>query len=135
MISITVPGLPQALKRHRTFRRGNASYDPSKADKETILALVYNQRPAKPLTGTLEMTIIFSMPRPKSHYKKNGDLKPDAPDFHTNKPGLDNMVKFVKGALNKVFYIDDSQISRLVAVKYYTNQSPETFIKIEELVE
>jgi len=138
VIRLEVRGKPQALKRHRTFRLPNGNirnYDPSEGDKKDFLAICQNKAPKSPLDGPISMKLWFYMPRPKNHYgtgRNAGILKDWAPRLHTSKPDLDNLVKFVKDALNKVFYLDDSQISTLAAGKFYASV-PRTIIEIGKI--
>ena len=139
MISFTVYGNPKALQRHRTFMKNGRriNVDPSKADKADFLIQALNHRPEQPITGPIRLTVLFAMPRPKSHYrtgKFKTILKPSAPHRHTSKPDLDNMIKLVKDALNGVFYKDDSQICIITANKTYSN-TPQTIVYIEEVGE
>ena len=109
-------------------------YDPSKKDKEDFLFKCIEFAPKKPLEGALWLELIFNMPRPKSHYRtgKNSHLlKSNAPVMHTKKPDLDNLVKFVCDSIDKKFYLDDSQITRIQAVKLYSEE-PSTEITIME---
>jgi len=124
MISFTVPGNPQSLKRHRTFRRGNftGQYDPSKADKSDFLAMAMQHRPDVPLSCPLSVEINCCFPRPKGHYRtgKNAHLLKDgAPGWHTGRPDADNLGKFVCDALNGIFWMDDSCICLLTISKGY----------------
>lgn len=136
-IEINIPGNPVALKRHRTFTSkagNNINVDPSKSDKQAMLwKAIISSKPKKPLEGQLKITCIFYMPRPKSHFgtgKNSGVVKPRSPKFHTSKPDIDNLVKMID-AFNGVYWIDDAQISTLVARKVYADGLPKTIIKIE----
>tara|TARA_R110000824_G_scaffold70768_2_gene181492 strand:+ start:4059 stop:4469 length:411 start_codon:yes stop_codon:yes gene_type:complete len=133
LIDFAIDGKPLPLQRHRSTRRG-IMYDPSKKDKVNFLTKCLEFAPKTPLEGALWIEVVFSMPRPKSHYrtgKNAGKLKDDSPTMHTKKPDLDNLVKFVCDALDRKFYLDDSQITRIQAVKVYAEQ-PSTEITIIE---
>lgn len=52
-------------------------------------------------------------------------MKPQAPTLHTRTPDTDNMAKFVLDALNRVFYVDDSQIIRIECEKAYGAEDDE----------
>jgi len=136
-IELTVLGSPQALKRHRTFKRGNfiGQYDPSKVDKADFLALAHQSAPDMPIKGPVGLTVAFFMPRPRNHYrtgKNAGELKQDAPVAHTKNPDLSNMIKFIEDSLNRVFWQDDKLIYKIFATKVYS-EKPRTEIIIEEL--
>ena len=142
-IEFTVPGNPQALKRHKhhsvTTKSGRSfvgTYDPSKNDKADFLAKCMSHAPERQILGPIEMHLIFLFSRPAAHYgtgKNEGRLKDSAPGYHTKRPDLDNLIKFVKDALNGVFYRDDSQIVFIKAIKKYGH--PSVKIKIDQLEE
>lgn len=75
-----------------------------------------------PFTERLTLTLWFYMPRPKSHCgtgKNSTQLKASAPEFHTTRPDLDNLVKAVKDAMEGVAYEDDKQVSHIEACKVW----------------
>ncbi|MDT9547665.1 MAG: RusA family crossover junction endodeoxyribonuclease [Chlorobium phaeovibrioides] len=129
-----VPGTPQALKRHRTFRRGahNIQVDPSAIAKETFLLQALEHRPPAPLREALAVTLQFCFARPKSHFrgKSSTRLKADAPHWHTGRPDTDNLAKFVMDSLNGTFWHDDSCIAKIDAEKVY-HTVPGIYIRIE----
>lgn len=69
--------------------------------------------------GPLELTIIATYSRPKSHFTTKGALTSRAPSCYTSKPDLDNLVKMVGDALNGVLWNDDSQIIKCTALKVW----------------
>ncbi|MCP4566781.1 MAG: RusA family crossover junction endodeoxyribonuclease [FCB group bacterium] len=117
-IEFVVYGNPKAQKRHRTGKGYN--YDPSASDKADFLALADKHRPDELITGGFELQVLFFFPRPKSHYDIKGKVKKRFKDErHTKKPDTDNLVKFVKDALNGKFWRDDAQCDELHAYKEY----------------
>jgi len=136
-IDFVVPGDPVALKRHRTFKRGEftGSYDPSKGDKAAFLAKALSNKPIVPLDESLFLKLEFHFPRPKSHYRtgKNSHiLKDSAPVNHTGTPDADNLAKFVCDSLNGIFWTDDKIVSQLHVTKIY-DQVPHVRIQIFRL--
>jgi len=130
MIEFFVPGKPEALKRHRTYRFGNknVNVDPSSAAKDSFLVRACSHRPKEPIREALAVAMEFRFPRPKSHYTSKG-LRSTAPKFHTSRPDADNLAKFVADALNGIFWHDDSCIARLIVEKQY-NEVPGVFVRI-----
>lgn len=134
-IKLSIPGIPNAQKRHRHLRMGNfvRTYDPSATEKDDFLyKSIYQHRPEKPLVNPIILRITFYMPRPKSHYrtgKHAGELKDSAPFYHTSKSDIDNLIKFVMDSLNGVYYKDDKQIYGISAWKIY-DENPRTDIVI-----
>lgn len=140
-ICFVVYGNPIALKRHRTFRRGNfiGRYDPSAEDKANFLAKCQEYRPARPLDGALRISVSCFFSRPKSHYKtskrEGTKLREDAPQYHTKTPDGDNLLKFVCDALNGVFWIDDKQICDSLVMKRYADDMPRIVVTVTQMSE
>ena len=136
MIQFTIVGKPVALKRHRPSARGGY-YDPSSKDKKQIWLQIAKYKPKQPLKGSIYLKLTFYMPRPKHHYrtgKYKHILKDRCKDVSpTGVPDLDNLIKFYSDLLNmnKVFYIDDSQICVIQAEKKYGE--PRTEVTIQEI--
>ena len=61
------------------------------------------------------------MPRPKSHFRANGLLKPTAPLYHTSKPDLTKLMRSTEDALTGICWTDDSSIARQSPLKLYSN--------------
>lgn len=137
IMKLTVLGNPTALKRHRTFRRGKfiGNYDPSRVGKADLLAVVRDNAPDKPFSCPLRVDITFYFARPKSHYRTGrhaGELKPNAPLWHTKRPDRDNLDKFILDALDGIFWLDDSIVCDGRLRKLYDGR-PRTEIEIKEL--
>ena len=139
-IIFIVPGEPQALKRHRTVRRGDkiGSYDPSAADKADFLSLAMAYQPKEPISGKpIDLKVMAVFPRPRSHYgtgKNSKVLKPYAPLYHTKRPDADNILKFVKDALTGVFWCDDSLVAIATIMKIYAH-TPQVIVSVETIDE
>jgi len=138
-ISFSVPGNPVALKRHRTFKKGDlvGTYDPSKGDKKDFLSKSMGYKPAILLDEPLRVELSFYFYRPRSHYrtgKYSNILKKDAPTWHTKIPDSDNLIKFVCDSFNGVFWRDDSLICELYVTKTYS-VNPSVNIQIFKLNE
>ncbi len=136
-----IDGDPKAQKRHR-YRRTSGriiSYDPSKRDKQALAkqlasSMTSTSKPLEMLKGPIRIMLRFYFRRPKSHYRQGKYshlLKKTAPSSHTSTPDIDNLVKFVMDAGNKIVWKDDSQIEGVFASKTYTNSKrPRTEIEI-----
>ena len=138
MIEFTIPGKPKALKRHRSTRTGRM-YDPSAKDKKQIWLQIAQFKPKTPLAGDIMLKLIFTMPRPKSHYRTGKFkhlLKDGYEDIinHTFTPDLDNLVKLIADTIQGKdrMIVDDSQICMLQAEKVY-GEFPMTEVIIEEI--
>jgi Holliday junction resolvase RusA-like endonuclease len=117
-----VAGLPKAQPRTkaRAFGKFAQVYTPKTADdwkmivrneafkawqSESISLFMF------PWKGPLRVDLTFYFPRPKAHFRSNGELKPTAPDWHTTKPDRDNSDKSVLDALTNLgIWHDDKQV-------------------------
>lgn len=83
------------------------------------------------LKGDISLNVTFYMPRPKKHYRTGKYarlLKKDSPFWHSTKPDIDNLVKFVMDALQGILWSDDCKIVRLETSKIYSKK-PRTEIE------
>ncbi len=83
-------------------------------------------RPETPLTGPVSVDIELRFKRPKSHYgtgRNAGKLKDSAPDWHTNRPDVDNLTKAILDVLTECgYWRDDSQVCTGGIRKRYVKQ-------------
>ena len=135
-ILIKVLGNPQHQKRHRHHKAGKfvMTYDPSEVEKTNFLLTVQKYAPKSPILGDIRLKLWFCMPRPRGHYgtgRNDGILKASAPRWHTKRPDLDNLIKFVLDALGGrgIYWKDDSQVYSIVAQKLY-DEKPRVVIEI-----
>lgn len=62
------------------------------------------------LRGPVRMSVIFIFSRPAGHYRRDGTLKPSAPQYHTTRPDGSKLLRSTEDALSKLAYVDDSYI-------------------------
>ena len=120
-----------AQKRHR-FARGFV-YDPSSKDKKIAIQQIKEQFTGEPYTDALKISFVFHIKRPKAHFRTGkyaNELKKTAPVSHTKRPDVDNYVKFYMDCMNKLVYLDDSQVIELRATKEYDDKESYTEIII-----
>ena len=129
---------PTSLKRHRHTKFGNHTYDPSSNEKKDFVSKIKQFLPEEPIKGPIKVELKFYEKRPKSHYrtgKFSGILKENAPKYNVSKRDIDNFVKFVFDSLNKLMYVDDSQVFELNCGKYYSEDDGYILCKFEEIDE
>ena len=136
MIQFTIMTEPVAQGRPRatTINGQVRMYDPKKSRdfKRYVSAVAAKFAPASLLEGPLQLEVKVYKPSLKSFSKKKalaaekGLLRP------TTKPDVDNYVKGVKDALNKVIWNDDSQVVDLKVSKWYS-EKPRVEVIIKEL--
>lgn len=136
-INYTVVGIPKPQARPRTFYgvKGGKGFVRTYSPKTSWFDIVYTKsleiknKLKLRLSGALELNLIFCMPIPKSISKK----KREQLHFVTKKPDVDNLAKAVMDAINQVgIWEDDSQVSRLVVGKIYSDE-PRCIISIREI--
>ena len=123
-----VKGDPVPKARARTVRKGGRtwSFTPKKAAAwEKTVKEEAVKHFDKPLTGPIQVSIIFHMDRPKSRRK---DIwVPTTPD-------LDNLEKAILDALNGVAYEDDRYVVAKNAQKrYIRREEPRVCIRVTSL--
>jgi Holliday junction resolvase RusA-like endonuclease len=125
---------PRPLMRHMS--RGGFMYNPSAPLQKKFLSDCQPFLPSTPLDGPLELELYFHFRRPLSHFRTGQYkhiLKESSPLYHTGKRDIDNLIKFVLDALNKVAYSDDAQVCMLKSGKYYTSDEPRVEVIIRSL--
>ena len=128
-VSFTVPGPPKGKARARTVRTKDG-----RTFSENLIKTCFYQTGAHPFDADEELkaNIIAYYPIAKSTSKKKrqqmlaGLIRP------TKKPDLDNVIKSILDALNKVAYHDDTQIVSLSVEKFYSG-SPRVEVSISNL--
>ncbi|MFC5773709.1 MULTISPECIES: RusA family crossover junction endodeoxyribonuclease [Ectobacillus] len=126
MIAFTVYGEPVAQGRPRasTINGMVRMYDPKKSKdfKQIVKLVAQDYAPTQLLEGPLllEVKVFKSSLKSFSNKKKlqaeQGILRP------TSKPDVDNYVKGIKDACNKVLWKDDSQVVELRVSKWYSEK-------------
>lgn len=129
-ISFFVDGEPEPQPRPRARAQKMGAkwvaqiYNPKDADgwKKRVASA------AVPLIGAaitcpVSLGIIFTMPRPKSHYRSgrfSNVLRDDAPTWHVGTPDFDNLAKAVCDALTQCgLWKDDGQVCHTRIAKMY----------------
>lgn len=109
-------------------------YDPKKSKdfKQYVKLVASEYKPSQLLSGPLQLDVKVFKPTLKSFSKKKkieaeqGLLRP------ISKPDVDNYVKGIKDALNKVIWNDDSQIVDLHVSKFYS-ETPRIEVAVQML--
>jgi len=140
-IELEVNGIPKAMPRQRfrmiRMKSGKQfihSYTPT--DKiqtwyDLFIQEARKKTPNKTMDGAIEIDCEIRLPRPKGHYKKNGELNNEE-KYHTKKPDFDNLMKLMCDILTNLgYYKDDSQIAKVEVVKYWANHLTECGVKMK----
>lgn len=105
--SIHMVPVPKA--RPRLSRYGVYTPKKTKDFEQEFLLRAGAYCPTQPMHGALQLSIRFIMPSPKKCKHA----------FPVSRPDLDNLAKAVMDAMNGRFYVDDSQIVKLILEKNY----------------
>jgi Holliday junction resolvase RusA-like endonuclease len=127
-IVFEIPGEPQGKRRARFVRAGHflKSYaDPKTVNYETFIREMFClAHPGfVPLEGPVDVHIAAFCGMPKAVSKKkrammmSGELRP------AKKPEVDNIGKVILDALTGLAFKNDSQVTRLVVEKVYSERS------------
>ena len=130
-MQIVIQGKPIAKKRPRFVRRGKfvGTYNAQETEEGRWILEAKSQVSQCYMEGPVIANMEFIMPMPKSLRKRDVALVEAGRYYHTKKPDLDNMVKFVKDCLNGLAWRDDSQVVKLTATKRY-GRDPGTVIEL-----
>ncbi|MDQ3730264.1 MAG: RusA family crossover junction endodeoxyribonuclease [Actinomycetota bacterium] len=112
-LSLTIPGEPVALQRHRHTRNGRTYNPPANVEYAERIKLAWRDAGSPKVEGPLTLSARFYLPRPRSHHRSgrfSRFLKPSAPALPDGKPDLSNLVKGLEDALNGCAYADDAKI-------------------------
>lgn len=146
MIQFFATGEPKGQPRPKAFARKFGDkwmarvYDSGTAEnwKSQIAVAARAHIPGSPLAGPLRLTLEFTFPRPKSHYrggKYSSELKHSAAEWHTGKPDMDNAAKAVMDCMTQLgFWHDDAQVASGFVSKRYGDR-PGCHISVELMIE
>ncbi len=129
-----VPGDPVAKGRPRFSRKTGRTWTPEKTSRyENLVAMAYkeNYPDMIPAGEPIRLTVIAYFTPPKATSKKRLALMLSNLIHHVKRPDADNILKSVQDGLNKVAFMDDSQIWSLCVEKRYS-EYPRVEVVIEE---
>jgi len=140
IINFRVHGIPKPGGSKRAFKVGNKlvitdanpKVNPWKDSVVYAMKKVYE---GELLRGSLRLIVTFCMPRPKNHFgtgNNQGVLKKTAPIYHTTRPDCTKLVRSLEDALNKILWVDDSQIAEQRISKIY-DQQPGAIVSVEDI--
>lgn len=138
-VSFTVVGtpIPQGSKtafmaggRPVVVEQGRAKLKPWRAQIADAAAAAMNG--AGLIQGAVLVMCYFWFPRPKAHFRANGEVKPSAPDYVGVRPDLDKVARAVLDGITGVIIRDDAQVAGLVCEKSYGDR-PRVEVKVRPL--
>lgn len=123
-IEFEVPGIPVPQSRPRFTKNGHVYEDAKVREYKDRVARIARLAMGgrEPMKGAFIASLTFFLPIPKSWSKKKkgeaalGEIVP------TKRPDTDNLAKSVLDACNGIIYVDDSQVIRITAKKWYGDE-------------
>lgn len=135
MCDFEIEGKPVGKGRPRFRRMGNfvQTYTPTAtADYEKLVRLRFQNAGGAITDKPVKIEIVAFFAPPKSVRKKQRQEMLANLILPTKKPDCDNIAKIILDALNKIAYVDDSQVIELVVKKRYSAETKVT-VHIEEI--
>ena len=131
----SLPGRPKTFKALRV-RHGRNVYAVHTKEMKEAKKIVEEQKPVGPAVAGKAIRVHASLhfKRPKSHFKKSGDLKPNAPKFILKRPDIDNCLKFILDSLQPAVIVDDKLVVEAKVVKYWCKSKVDEKTEIELMV-
>lgn len=83
-----------------------------------IVKVAAHQAGVRPIEGPVSLRVVFAMPRPRAHYRSNGDLKHSAPTYHLSRPDATKLLRRLEDALTLIAWADDSTVQPSVRKVY-----------------
>lgn len=128
-ITFTIPGKPFAWRRARSNGKIRFKDRATEAHENAVQAIALPHFP-QPLEGALRLEIRACFKVPQSYSKAKAAATIWRP--HTQKPDCDNLAKQIGDALNRIAWVDDSQIAESTTRKIWGDRD-ETVIVVEAI--
>lgn len=147
--TFTVYGTPQPAgsKRALGFRRPDGSVGARVVDANNKAAM-WKQAVAAAVTlellegricafdGPVPVRVVctFFVTRPADHYKKDGTLKPSAPQYPCKRPDATKLWRGTEDAITGLIWKDDAQIvEQIIRKRFSPTSAPYTTIEFEPM--
>jgi crossover junction endodeoxyribonuclease RusA len=132
-LAFVVPGVPAPQGSKNPY--GGEANPRTRPWRAAVSAAAAEEMHGKELLwGPLYAHVVFVMPRPKSHYRANGELRPDAPIYHAGTPDLDKLQRAIGDSLSGIAIHDDKQIAEWQCEKVYGHPA-RAIIQVKPLYE
>ena len=131
---INAEPIAQGRPRLTTIGGQARAFDPKKSRewkafiKDVALKAMQDAGHTDPIQGPIVARMRFGFSLPKSQYRKR---TPRVRAWHTKRPDVDNLCKAIFDACEKVVFLNDTQIVRIVADKIICAQGEAAFVAVE----
>ena len=120
MTRITIPGPLQGKGRPRFDRRSMHAYTPERTRAyEERIRMAWIASGGQKLDGPVSMRIVAMQALPSRATRAMREAAGRGEIWPIRKPDLDNIIKIALDALNGLAYADDTQVTRIDAIKAY----------------
>jgi Holliday junction resolvase RusA-like endonuclease len=124
LLTVELPGLATGKGRPRFDGRNGRAYTPQKtvsaeAKISYALAQAWTQ---PPLDEPLALTILVSVPVPSSKSRRWKEAALAGDVLPMGRPDLDNILKLIADAGNKIVWCDDARITEVMIRRRYSEQ-------------
>ncbi len=129
-----IPGKVTGKGRPRVNTNTCIAYTPAKTKdyEELVKQYFWLKYPkSEKIENRTSVKIIAYFAIPKNTSKKNEEDMLNNIISPTKKPDIDNIVKIILDALNKIAFKDDNQITKIEVEKRYSKEE-RVYVKIEE---
>lgn len=120
-IIFEVPGV-RGKGRPRFMRNGHTYTDNKTVAYENLIKSSYLKHTDYISDKSIKLSMYVCFAPVKSDTKKNRLLKLSRKVWPKKKPDVDNVVKVVLDALNKVAYHDDTQVNEIQVIRHFDEQ-------------
>jgi Holliday junction resolvase RusA-like endonuclease len=112
---------PRMASSRRSLGGGGKVYDPQRHQKLLDGLKIARQYTGPLLTIPVLLTVEFHFAIPRSYSKsKKADT---LGQYHTFKPDLSNLIKYIEDLCTGIVYVDDALIAKIIATKVYSEES------------
>lgn len=138
MINFTVIGTPKPAGSKRAFLNPKTKrivvVDDCKTGRDwkasVQAAAIEAMCGDDPATGPLGLHVVFYLPRPKSHFRKDGTVRESAPVWHDIRPDSTKLLRCIEDAMTGVVWRDDAQVVSQEVAKVYADSSPRAVVRV-----
>lgn len=131
-VTLIIPGEGVAKARPRVTGRVTYTPQKTKSYENLVKSQAFDAMADRPpFEGPVEVTIRIYRAIPKSARKRDLDGMIAGTIRPTTRPDMDNIIKSITDAMNKIVYVDDGQIVSLSAEKCFA-QTPCVHVTITE---
>lgn len=127
-VNITPMGAVRMTQRSKWKNRSAQNY----LQYKNVIGLAARKYFEIPLNGPVATEVEFYYPVPQSWSKKDKAEALSGKRFPIVKPDIDNVIKGIFDALNKIAWEDDNRVVALITRKYYST-NPRIVIKVWEV--